>query len=86
MVVPFSTCTSIPSILHAIIPYISFNRGRSGHYFTTASAGQISKQAPHFTHLLLSILCGCFFSPVIALVGHTFTHAPQPVQRFLSIV
>jgi hypothetical protein len=41
---------------------------------------QTSKQAPHLMQVSGSILCGFFFSPVIAPAGHALRQAPHPLH------
>ncbi len=39
-------------------------------------------QALHLIHMLLSIVAGCFFSQVIALLGHALKHSPHILQFY----
>src|SRR5438876_9477648 len=45
-----------------------------------ASTGQTGPQAPQSIHSSGQMMCSPLRSPVIASVGHRFTHAVQPMQ------
>jgi len=47
--------------------------------------GQVSKHAPHFMHLSLSIINGSLIFPEIAETGQTFEHFEHPLHREGSI-
>ena len=47
--------------------------------------GQPSMQAPHLMHLLTSMTCFCFFSPVMAPTGQLRAHLVQPLQASVMV-
>src|SRR5262245_42886954 len=51
-----------------------------------ASSGQITPHAPQSMHIEASIKKAFFGSPLIARVGHRFSHAVHPVQFSATIV
>ena len=46
----------------------------------TASSLQVSTQTPHLMQSAWLIVCACFLSPVMALTGHFFAQAVQPLH------
>ncbi len=51
----------------------------------TASNLQTWRQVSHLMQPATSMTWGCFFSPVMTLVGHFLAHSVQPVQASASM-
>jgi hypothetical protein len=62
---------------------ISAVDGNICHGFTLLIALNlhVSKQAPHLMQMSWTILCGFFFSPMMAPAGQTRVQAVQPLQN-----
>src|SRR5512147_1379921 len=74
IVVLRGTAIFLPSMVRLII-------GTMDYPFLIDLNLQVSKQAPHLMQMSWMILCGFFFSPMMAPAGQTLLQAVHPLQN-----